>query len=117
MKFSIRVFFSKIEQLRRKLHIRSYLLKKFLLESFCAVNFPFYSSHVIPTVLQQYTSLFQQSTKIRPQPYYVHCDSLMVILIFSWEVLHVDGNYVHYLAVEFFNYDIIVVGWFRRVFS
>ena len=39
MKFSIKYFFSKCDQIRRRLHIWSYLLKKSLIENFtsCAV--------------------------------------------------------------------------------
>ena len=37
MKFSIKDFFSKCDQIRRKLRIWSYLLKKSLMENFCAV--------------------------------------------------------------------------------
>ena len=39
MKFSIKDFFSKCDQIRRKLQIWSHLLKKFLMENFifCAV--------------------------------------------------------------------------------
>ena len=39
MKFSIKDFFSKCDQIHRKLRIWSYLLKKFLIENFifCAV--------------------------------------------------------------------------------
>ena len=39
MKFSVKDFFSKFDQIRRKLRIWSHLLKKFLMESliFCAV--------------------------------------------------------------------------------
>ena len=41
MKFSIKDFFSKCDQIRRKLQIWSHLLKKCLIESFiyCTVNF------------------------------------------------------------------------------
>ena len=41
MKYSIREFFSKYDQIRRKLRIWSHLLKKFLMENFnfCAVLF------------------------------------------------------------------------------
>ena len=41
MKFSIKDFFSKCDQIRRKLQIWSYLLKKPLMENFffCAVYF------------------------------------------------------------------------------
>ena len=40
MKFSIKNFFSKCDQIRRKLRIWSHLLKKFLMENliFCAVT-------------------------------------------------------------------------------
>ena len=39
MKFSIKDFFSKCDQIRRKLRIWSYLLKKSLMENiFCAVT-------------------------------------------------------------------------------
>ena len=40
MKFSIKDFFSKCDQIRRKLRIWSHLLKKFLIENFtfCAVR-------------------------------------------------------------------------------
>ena len=40
MKFSIKDFFSKCDQIRRKLRIWSHLLKKFLMENFvfCAVS-------------------------------------------------------------------------------
>ena len=40
MKFSIKDFFSKCDQIRKKLQIWSHLLKKFLMENFifCAVN-------------------------------------------------------------------------------
>ena len=40
MKFSIKDFFSKCDQIRRKLRIRSHLLKKSLMENliFCAVK-------------------------------------------------------------------------------
>ena len=40
MKFSIKDFFSKCDQIRRKLRIYSHLLKKFLMENFifCAVK-------------------------------------------------------------------------------
>ena len=34
MKFSIKDFFSKCDQIHRKLRIRSHLLKKFLIENF-----------------------------------------------------------------------------------
>ena len=39
MKFSIKYFFRKCDQIRKKLRIWSYLLKKFLMENFilCAV--------------------------------------------------------------------------------
>ena len=41
VKFSIKDFFSKCDQIRRKLRIWSHLLKKFLMESFifCEVTF------------------------------------------------------------------------------
>ena len=41
MKFSIKDFFSKCDQIRRKLRVWSHLLKKFLMENFifCAVRF------------------------------------------------------------------------------
>ena len=41
MKFSIKYFFSKCDQIRRRLRIWSHLLKKFLIENFtfCAVSF------------------------------------------------------------------------------
>ena len=47
MKFSIKNFFSKCDQIRRKLRIRSYLLKKSLMENliFCPVKLPFYRTH------------------------------------------------------------------------
>ena len=43
MKFSIKKFFSKCDQIRRKLRIWSHLLKKFLTENFvlCAVDYTF----------------------------------------------------------------------------
>ena len=42
MKFSIKDFFNKCDQILRKLRIWSHLLKKSLMENFvfCAVNFP-----------------------------------------------------------------------------
>ena len=47
MKFSVKDFFSKCEQIRSKLRIWSHLLKKSLMENFifCAVNYPSRSIH------------------------------------------------------------------------
>ena len=49
MKFSIKDFFSKYDQIRRKLRIWSHLLKKSLMENFffCAVIFLNISSGVV----------------------------------------------------------------------
>ena len=43
MKFSVKDFFSKCHQIRKKLRIWSHLLKKSLIENFifCAVMFPY----------------------------------------------------------------------------
>ena len=48
MKFSIKDFFSKCDQIRRKLRIWSHLLKKFLMENFnfCAVWVLFYTLQI-----------------------------------------------------------------------
>ena len=47
MKFLMKDFFSKCNQIRRKLRIRSHLLKEFLMEnfSFCAVYGDSFDSH------------------------------------------------------------------------
>ena len=48
MKFSIKGFFSKCDQIRRRLRIWSHLLTKSLMENpfFCAVKRPFEKSHM-----------------------------------------------------------------------
>ena len=50
MKFSIKDFFSKSDQIRRKLRIWSHLLKKSLVENFlfCAVNDEYMALNLIP---------------------------------------------------------------------
>ena len=48
MKFSIREFFSKCDQIRRKLRVWSHLLKKFLMENFifCEVSHSLFNDEV-----------------------------------------------------------------------
>ena len=63
MKFSIKDFFSKYDQIHRKLRIWSHLLKKFLMENFiflCSdtalISFSFYY-HVVHSTIQQSDNL------------------------------------------------------------
>ena len=63
MKFSIKDFFCKCDQIRRKLRIWSHLLKKFLMENFifCAAIL-FYRNTIICTIIEK------ENTKLKWLP-------------------------------------------------
>ena len=61
MKFFIKDFFSKCDQIRRKLRIWSYLLKKSFMENFIFVQCNFYN---LTFTFNKYTRYFLQATLI-----------------------------------------------------
>ena len=66
MKFSIKGFFSKCDQIRRRLRIWSHLLRKSLMENpfFCAVKRPFEKSHMKSDSIEPWYIVFVKHSPV-----------------------------------------------------
>ena len=83
MTFSIKDFFSKCDQIRRKLRIWLHLLRKFLME-----NFIFYVVHFLMTLSDRLpTTMASFLTKINKPEIFFHILKILDNALFSVEVI------------------------------